>query len=71
MVRGAWVCWGAVGLVLASRLLVPALWPLMAIGGALILRPAIGWWSDRQVEIRQAERASRVRAAGASGRTHR
>jgi len=70
-VRGAWVCWGAVGLVVASRLLLPTLWPLFAIIGALILRPAIGWWSDRQVEIRQAERAHRVRAAGAGGRPHR
>ena len=65
MVRGALVCWAAVVLVLASRVLLPWEWPVMSILAAIALRPAITWWSDRQVEIRQAERARRVRAPAA------
>lgn len=70
MVRGALVCWAAVVLVLASRLFLPLEWPVISLLGAIALRPAITWWSDRQVEIRHAERARRVRAA-AGGRDSR
>jgi hypothetical protein len=65
MLRGALVCWAAVVLVLASRLFLPIEWPVVSILGAIALRPAITWWGDRQVEIRHAERARRVRATTA------
>lgn len=64
MVRGALICWGAVVLVLAARLFLPIEWPVVSILGAIALRPAITWWSERQVEIRHAERARRVQATG-------
>jgi hypothetical protein len=60
MVRGAFVCWAAVALVVASRFLFPAPVPILPLLGTLLLFPALRWWSERQVEIRELERAERV-----------
>jgi hypothetical protein len=64
MVRAALVCWAAVAAVLAARFFVPGplpvpVWPLL---GIICLWPALRWWSDRQVEIREAEQAQRLRS---------
>lgn len=63
MVRCAVVCWGAVVLVVAARFFLPVFWPVVTVGGVLVLRPALWWWSDRQVEIRHAERVRQLRGA--------
>jgi hypothetical protein len=60
MVRGALVCWVGVGLLVAARFLLPGPVPIMPLLGTLLLFPALRWWSERQVEIREAEREERV-----------
>jgi len=61
MVRGATVCWLAVGAVLSARFFLPLAWPMVTVAGLAALRPALRWWSDRQAEIRVDERAEQRR----------